>query len=156
MDEASMPTARASAAFKYLVSNNKYYKYYLDEHDNRLAQDKYMTISSFDLFINYKGVECARYPHLYPTTDFTDTGILTHYKDEIEDDSTRVLSIGQSWTRKVLSSIRAYGEQRDLSFFLHEKMMAQKFFAAHTRAQRMGVTADVMARDSQASSGYHR
>ena len=29
-----------------------------------------------------------------------------------------------------------------------------KYFAAHTRAQRMGVTADVMVRDSQASAGY--
>ena len=32
--------------------------------------------------------------------------------------------------------------------------MACKFFAAHTRAQKMNVTADVMARDSQASTGY--
>lgn len=59
-----------------------------------------------------------------------------------------------SWTRKVLSGVRVYGEHRDLSFFLYEKAMAQKFFAAQTRAQRMGVTADIMVRDSQMSSGY--
>ena len=29
-----------------------------------------------------------------------------------------------------------------------------KFFAAHTRAQRMGITGDVMARSSQTSTGY--
>ena len=59
-----------------------------------------------------------------------------------------------SWTRKVLSGVRVYGEHRDLSFFLYEKSMAQKFFAAQCRGQRMGVTADVMVRDSQQSSGY--
>ena len=32
--------------------------------------------------------------------------------------------------------------------------MAQKFFNANVRAQKLGVTADVMARDSQASAGY--
>ena len=54
----------------------------------------------------------------------------------------------------MLSGVRVYGEHRDLSFFLYEKALAQKFFAAHTRSQRMGVTADVMVRDSQLSSGY--
>ena len=28
------------------------------------------------------------------------------------------------------------------------------YFSAHTRAQRMGITGDVMARDSQVSAGY--
>ena len=32
--------------------------------------------------------------------------------------------------------------------------MAAKFFSAQTLAKRMGLTADVMARDSQASNGY--
>ena len=47
-----------------------------------------------------------------------------------------------------------YAEQQDLAFFLYEKYLAMKFFAAHTRAQRMGITGDVMARDSQTSAGY--
>ena len=63
-------------------------------------------------------------------------------------------SIGQSWTRKVLSSVRVYAEQRDLAFFLYEKQQANRFFSAQVRASHMGVTADVMARDSQASTGY--
>ena len=66
----------------------------------------------------------------------------------------RIVSIGRPLTRKALSSIRAYAEQRDLVFLMYEKQLAQKYFAAHTRAQRMGVTADVMTRDSQGSSGY--
>ena len=66
----------------------------------------------------------------------------------------RIVSIGRSFTRKALSSVRAYAEQRDLVFLMYEKQLAQKFFAAHTRGQRMGVTADVMTRDSQGSSGY--
>ena len=32
--------------------------------------------------------------------------------------------------------------------------MAMKFFAAHSRAQQIGLTADIMTRDSQASTGY--
>ena len=91
------------------------------------------------------------YPHLYPSTDFTDTGILRHYRDQGGDSTHRVVSIGLSWTRKVLSGVRVYAEQRDLTFFLYEKQLARKFFNAHVRAQRMGVTADVMARDSQVS-----
>ena len=47
-----------------------------------------------------------------------------------------------------------YAEQRDLAFFLYEKHLAMNFFSAHTRAQRMGITGDVMARDSQASAAY--
>ena len=46
------------------------------------------------------------------------------------------------------------GEQRDLAFYLYETWTARKYFAAHTRAQRMQITADIMTRDSQASSGY--
>ena len=29
-----------------------------------------------------------------------------------------------------------------------------KYFAAHTRAQRLGITADILTRDSQGSAGY--
>ena len=76
------------------------------------------------------------------------------YKEDSEDTSNRVLSIGTSWTRKALSGVRVYAEHRDLAFFLYERFLAQKFFAAHSRSQRMGVTADVMVRDSQLSSGY--
>ena len=100
------------------------------------------------------GIECAMFPVLYPTTDFTDTGIREHYEHEHNDDTNRVVSIGLSFTRKALSSVRVYAEQRDLPFFLYEKYLAAKFFTAQCRAQRMGVTGDVMARDSQASCGY--
>ena len=50
--------------------------------------------------------------------------------------------------------MRVYAEHRDLTFFLYEKAMAQKMFAAQTRGQRLGVTADVMMRDSLQSYGY--
>ena len=94
------------------------------------------------------------FSHLCPTADFTDTGIQEHDQDTYSDISNRALSIGYSWTRKVLSSVRVYAEQRDLAFFLHEKHLAMKYFSAHTRAQRMGFTGDVMARSSQTSTGY--
>ena len=42
--------------------------------------------------------------------------------------------------------MRAYGEQRDLAFLLSERQLAQKYFAAHTQAQQLGVIADVMTR----------
>ena len=80
--------------------------------------------------------------------------IREHYEAQAEDEWNRVYSIGQSWTRKVLSSVRVYAEQRDLPFFLYERFLAHKFFWAQVRAKRMGVTRDVMARDSQASAGY--
>ena len=94
------------------------------------------------------------FPHLYPTSDFTDTGIRQHYQDTYSDDTTRVICIGSSWTRKVLSSVRVYGEHRDLAFFMYEKNMAHKMFQAQCIARDRNLTADVLMRDSQASSGY--
>ena len=47
-----------------------------------------------------------------------------------------------------------YAEHRDLAFFMYEQWMAMKFVHYQARAQRLGVTADVVTRDSQASSGY--
>ena len=100
-------------------------------------------VSSYDLFVLMVGLECAMFPVLYPTTDFTDTGIREHYAHLHNDDTNRVISVGLSYTRKVLSSVRVYAEQRDLTFFLYERYLANKFFTAQTRAQRMGVTGDI-------------
>ena len=152
--EESMPTARAKAAYRFLRRHNRFYDAHCREQARRTAVGEGLWLSSYDLFIKAKGIECAVMPHLYPTTDFTDTGLLEHYQEETEDQTNRVCSIGQSWTRKVLSSVRAYGESRDLAFFLYECHLAHKYHHAHTRGQKYGVTADVMCRDSQFSAGY--
>ena len=94
------------------------------------------------------------YPVLYPETAFMDTGILETYRDESGDTTARTVSIGHSWTTKVCSGVRVYGESNHLAFFLYEKQLAMKYFAAHTRAQRFGITADILTRDSQGSAGY--
>jgi hypothetical protein len=156
--EGSMPTPRAAAAFRFLMAHNRYYATFSEMQGGLLQAKQSLNLTSYALFILHPGIECAMFPVLYPTTDFTDTGInnriMQHYKAGSGDDTHRVISIGQSWTRKVLSSVRVYGEQRDLPFFLYEKTLAQKFFNAHVRAKQHGVTGDVMVRDSQASSGY--
>ena len=74
-----MPTPRAAAAFRFLQENNKYYALFLAKHNALLDSRCILTISSYDLFVVYTGLECAMYPHLYPRTEFTDTGILSHY-----------------------------------------------------------------------------
>jgi hypothetical protein len=152
--ESSLPSAKAVAAFRFLMANNKYYKSYHQIHQQLLQTESSLNISSYDLFVQHVGIECAMCPVLYPTTDFTDTGILQHYQHQHGDNTNRVCSIGLSWTRKALSSVRVYSEQVDLPFFLYEKHLAAKFFFAQVRAKRMGVTGDVMTRDSQASAGY--
>ena len=178
--EGSMPTPRAAAAFRFFtqvvgsiteekddkgmtierkIHMNEYYWLALLDQKDRITKKLSLNISSFDLFIVKNGIECAMYPHLYPTTEFSDTGIMETYKwkhkqNDTKDDTNRVVSIGLSWTRKVLSEVRLYGEHRDLPFFLYEKHLAHKYFAAQSLGQRKGVTADVLARDSQTSSGY--
>ena len=137
--DKTLPTAKARAALKFLMSNNRYYNLFYKMHERLLHSQAPLNISSYDLFIVHHGIECAMYPVLYPTTDFTDTGILQHYQDQHGDNTNRVCSIGTSWTRKVLSSVRVYSEQVDLPFFLYEKHLASKFFHAQVRAQRMGV-----------------
>ena len=69
----SLPTARARAAYDFLMKN-KYYDLMWKEHKSRLESNASLNISSFDLFINMKGIEAAMYPVVYPTTAFTDTG----------------------------------------------------------------------------------
>ena len=59
-------------------------------------------------------------PRWYPMTDFTDTDIRTKYQIASINFTQRVVSIGLSFTRKVLSSARAYGEDRDRAFRLYE------------------------------------
>lgn len=54
----------------------------------------------------------------------------------------------------MLSSVRVYAEQCDLPFFLYEKLLASKYSNAQTKAKQMGLTGDILARDSQASAGY--
>ena len=44
---------------------------------------------------------------MYHETRFSDTGLYAHYKEETGDDTNRIVSIAESWTRKVLSSVRA-------------------------------------------------
>ena len=80
-----MPTPRAVAAFRFLQEHNEYYKSFLRQHNSLLDADGVLTISSYDLFICMEGIECAMYPHLYPTTRFTDSGIRSHTRAEIED-----------------------------------------------------------------------
>ena len=154
VSEGSMPTPRAAAAYRFLMAENQFYAVFSQMQGRILENKTSLNLSTYDLFIVQCGIECAMFPHLYPTTDFTDTGIMKHYKHTTGDDTNRICSIGLSYTRKVLSSVRVYGEQRDLAFFLYEKHLAMKFFNAHVRAKRMGVTGDVMVRDSQSSAGY--
>ena len=113
--------------------HNEYYKSFLRQHNSLLDADGVLTISSYDLFICMEGIECAMYPHLYPTARFTDSGIRSHVRAEIEDGPARVVSIARSWTRKALSAVRVYAEHRDLAFFMYEKWMAMKFFHAQVR-----------------------
>ena len=101
---------------------------FLKSHNEILRMGGSKNISSYDLFVVQRGIECAMFPHLYPTGDFTDTGILAHYQATYGDNTSRVASIGLSWTRKCTSGIRAYAEHRDLSFFFVWKTSRREVF----------------------------
>ena len=81
---------------------------------------------------------------------FTDTGLRELHKGG----ANRIFSIGDSWTRKILSSVRVYSEHTDLAFFLYERSLANKFYNAHLIARERNLTADVLMRHSQVSTGY--
>ena len=95
VSDASLPTDRARAAFDYLYRNNTHYKKFWEYHKERLAQKQSLNISSYDPFAKHKydGSECAMFPHLYPKTDFSDTGRMSAYHEEVHDDANRVFSI---------------------------------------------------------------
>ena len=149
--EHSMPTPRATAAFRFLKENNEYYRSFLQQHNAFLDAGGLLTISSYDLFVVMDGIECAMCPHLYPTARFTDSCIRTHILEQADAGPARVVSIARSWAKKILSGVRVYAEHRDLALFMYEEWMAVKFFHAQARAQRLGVTGDVLTRGSQAS-----
>ncbi len=110
------PQPGSKAAYRFLMERNTFYRYFWQLHQARVAEDVSVNITSYDLFIVMRGVEAAIYPVLYPTSEFTDTGILDSYQHETGDDTNRVISIGKSWSRKVLSCVRVYGETHDLAF----------------------------------------
>ena len=82
VNEASLPSHRAQAAFRYLYDHNKHYKKFWEYHQIRLKMKASLNISSYHLFVHsdYNGIECAMFPHLYPTTEFSDTGRLSMYR----------------------------------------------------------------------------
>ena len=53
-----------------------------------------------------------------------------------------------------MSSVRVYAEHSDLAFFLYERSLANKFYNAHLLARERNLTADVLMRHSQVSTGY--
>ena len=99
-------------------------------------------------FINCKGIECAII--LYPTSAFTDTGLRHVHKGS----SNRIFSIGDSWDRKAMSSVRVYAGCVDLIVFLYGRSLANKFYNAHVLAKERNLTADGFMRHPQVSTGY--
>ena len=93
LTEERMPTDRCKAAFRFLLANNSYYKAYHDLHKGLVQQKASMNISSYGLFVVHRGIECAMFPHLYPVTDFTDTGILEHTATSDRSNRSRDRSI---------------------------------------------------------------
>jgi len=93
----AMPTARCKAAFDYLtvgfgkpkadrpIVNNQYYIEFLEKQRDRLRDGSALSISSYDLFITFTGVECAIYPALYPRGEMSDTGLRAEYTHKSGD-----------------------------------------------------------------------
>jgi len=51
VDERSMPTARAAAAFRWLCDNSKWYKIAHEKQKELIAAKASLNISSYDLFV---------------------------------------------------------------------------------------------------------
>ena len=94
VSEENMPTARSKAAYRYIRDNNGFFANFLEQQHHVLSTAGATNISSYDLFIVHRGIECAIFPHLYPQSCFTDTGIMRHYLEEFQDNTDRVVSIG--------------------------------------------------------------
>ena len=80
-----MPTERCKAAFDYLTKNNRWYAKFLELQRGRIRDGSALSISSYDLFITFTGVECAIYPALYPVGEMSDTGFRNVYVDNSGD-----------------------------------------------------------------------
>ena len=118
VDERSLPTPRCKAAFRWVVKHNGFYEAFLTNSNRTHSHpDQHgQNIRTCDLLVTFKGVECAAWPWLYPTADFTDTGISRLLAEFHDDRQNRTISCGYSFNRKAFSEIRAYAENPDLVF----------------------------------------
>ena len=127
-------TPRAAAAFQFLQDNNVYYKYFLEQHNDRLESKSIMTISSYDLFIS-RTVSNAPYG---PICIRRRTSPIQTY-DAISDGVGRLhaaCGIHRSLvdTQGIVERPRIRRRPRSV-FFLYEKQMAQKYFNAKSSAE---------------------
>ena len=62
--------------------------------------------------------------------------------------------MGKSFTAKAMSSIRAYAETHGLVFLIYEKMLANRYYQAHKKAEQEGLPAHVYTRSKQDTTAY--
>ena len=86
----ALPTPRAQAAYRFLMTHNAFYRTFQGMQRDIIQRQASLNISSYDLFTQHHGIECAMFPVLYPLTEFTHTGSVKHYQDQHDDDSNGV------------------------------------------------------------------
>ena len=124
----SMTTARARAAFAYLMEANSTYRHYVEEHGKQIQEGfpHGRKISTYGLLMKMPGVEVAARPHLYPHTCFGDTDLRERLYALGHAGPGQQLSTKSSFMRKALSRCRRYYEDFHLAFLIYDVAKAHQ------------------------------
>ena len=103
-----------------------------------------------------RGLEVAGWPILYPWARYGDTDVRERLVDGGSGTTKQHYSGKQSCIRKLLSRCKAYEQEPNLLFYLHDHLFARMLLQKMTVAEQQGVTPDTTADSSIQSESYWR
>ena len=122
-------TARARAAYEWLMENNATYAHWQRKHEDATlkgpdAAHGYV-FHTWNLLLHSPGVEVAAFPLLYPQPSFGDTDVRERLMELSWISDTAKPSIGFSYMKKVTSPCLSYAQEATLLFLLHDVQLAK-------------------------------
>ena len=161
-------SARARAAYDWLMQHNPTYRHYVHQHKRILAKpasERELFIATYRLLTQSSGIEVAMYPLLYPWEIYSDSRVKLWARERQLVKESQLPSMKHSFLHKVQSRCIAYGEcgsgegpsaMADLSFLIYDMSTAQRTMAQLAMASQKGLTGDVIADNTSNSESYWR
>ena len=147
-------------AFEWLMCHNNTYKIWVENHHRELAaratdrDPMWRHFRTAELLLQFKGVEIAARPILYPLVPFADTDISLRLQLLERLTSTQKPSFKASWMRKILSRCADYASDYILQNFLYDTAMARTISAVVAIAADKKMASEEIAPDMPSFEVY--
>ena len=155
-----LPTARARAAYRWLVKENVTYRKFIERHDEKLQEaagkaDYPFYIPTAELLLRSAGIEVAARPVLYPRRAYGDSDIRERLGGYRIKEAQRPQPKA-SYLRKCLSPCAAYHQDLMLIFLLYDIGTARQIMGTIALAEQRKLTPDVLMDNKSSSESYWR